>query len=62
MLKTVWQCYDSFLTEDCVALFVFLENWVWEKIHLKFEKPWEMKNPPWDCEKGSETVWHMVKP
>ena len=33
-----------------------------EKTHLKFEKPWEMKNLPWDREKGSEIVWDTVKP
>ena len=36
--------------------------WVWEKIHLKFINPWEMKNLPWDYEKGSETIWQTVKP
>ena len=36
--------------------------WVWQKIHLKFVKLWDMKNLPWDRQKGSETVWHTVKP
>ena len=44
-----------FLTRDCAAWFVFLEN-------FEFEKSWEMKNLPWDREKASENVWHTVKP
>ena len=55
-------CYNIFLTGDCVALFVFLGNgWVWEKIPLEFVKLWEMKNQPWDCEKGNDAVGHTLK-
>ena len=52
-----------FLTGDSVACVCFLKKlWVWEKINLKFVKPSQMKNLPWDREKGTETVWHTVKP
>ena len=45
-----------------LRLFLFRKLWVWEKICSKFVKPWELKNLPWDCEKGSRTVSHTVKP
>ena len=53
----------KFFWQGIVLPVCFLRKlWVWKKIHLKFVKPWEMKNLPWDREKGSETVWHTVKP
>ena len=45
-----------------VPVFVFSEKWVfWDKIHSNSVKPWEMKNLPWDRDKGSETMSHTVK-
>ena len=53
----------SLVALECAACVCFFRKlWVWEKIHLKFVKPWKMKNLLWDHENGSETVWHMVKP
>ena len=47
----------TFFWQGIVLPVCFLRKlWFWEKIHLKFVKPWEMKNLPWDREKGSETV------
>ena len=47
----------SLLTLECAAcVCCFRKQFVWEKIRSKFVKPWEMKNLPWDREKGSETV------
>ena len=52
-----------FFDKGLCCLVCFLRKlWVWEKIHLKFVKPWEIKNLPWDREKGSETTWHTVQP
>ena len=53
----------SLLTLECAACVCFFRKlWVWEKIHSKFVKLWEVKKLLWDCEKGSETAWHKVKP
>ena len=43
---------NAFFSRMCCLCLFFLENWVLEKIHSKFVKPWEMKNLLWDCEKG----------
>ena len=51
--------FDSWL---CYLACFLRKLGVWEKIHLKFVKPSEMKNLPWDREEGSETVWDTVKP
>ena len=40
----------------CCLVCFLRKLWVWEKIHLKFVKPCEIKNLLWDSEKGSETV------
>ena len=48
---------------ECAVFVCFLRKLcVRENIGSKFVKPWEMKRSPWDLEKGSETVWHTVKP
>ena len=60
MQRTMLRCL---LTRNCCWFVCFpRELWVWEKIHLTFAKKWEIKNLPWDHEKGSETVWHTMKP
>ena len=56
------QCYNIFDKGFCCLVCFLRKLWVWEKIHLKFVKPWELKKLPWDREEGSETVWHTVKP
>ena len=59
MQRTMLRCL---LTRNCCWFVCFpRELWVWEKIHLTFAKKWEIKNLPWDHEKGSETVWHTMK-
>ena len=51
-----------FYNRGLCCLVCFLRKlWVLEKIPLKLVKPWEIKNLPWEAEKGSETVCHMVK-
>ena len=48
---------------ECAACVCFpRKRRVWQKIRLKFVKPWEMKKQLWDREKGCETVSHRVKP
>ena len=61
MLVLFFICYTgnaSFISIGmcCLCLFFFIKLWVWQKIYSKFVKPWEMKNLPWNCEKGSEAV------
>ena len=48
-------------TFECAACACSHKNCVFGKIHSKFVKPWKMKKLTWDCEKGSETVWHILK-
>ena len=46
------QCY-IFNRGFCCLVCFLRKLWVWEKIHLKFEKPWEMKNLLlWDLRKA----------
>ena len=63
VLLIILEMCSSASSECAACVFFFLRKlWVWEKVRSKFVNLWEMKNLPWDCEKGTENVWHMVKP
>ena len=49
----------SFLALECVAYVYFFKRLsIWEKIHSKFVKPCEMKNPPWAWVRQWNRVTH----
>ena len=64
LLLIILEMSSSAVLECAACIFFFFRKvWVfWEKIHSNFVKSWEMKNLPWDSDKGSETVWYAVKP